>query len=167
MPEFLLRESDFLFNVDLFNGMMYDMHLYGVKLTTLDIKERKFKIIQGEKEPRAVLDIKKTHVKGHLTGGFQIGKFKMFNFTNFEITGLSLHLELGIQKDQKNNSIWQVVGASNIDFDDIHLNTNSHVLNNVLEMFHGHLVKYLRSYENGYGQFFNQMLSEYNKFMRE
>ena len=70
MPEFLLRESDFVFDLDLFNGFMYDMHLYGVKLTTLDIKDRNFKIVKGEKEPRAVMDIKNTNVKGHLTGGF-------------------------------------------------------------------------------------------------
>jgi hypothetical protein len=38
MPEFLMRESDFTFDVDLFNGYIYDFHLYGVKLETLDIK---------------------------------------------------------------------------------------------------------------------------------
>ncbi len=70
MPEFLRRESDFMFDMNLFNGFLYDMHLYGVKLKTLEIKDRSFKIVQGKKEPRAVMEIKNAHVKGHLTGGF-------------------------------------------------------------------------------------------------
>jgi hypothetical protein len=60
-------------------------------------------------------------------------------------------VELGIQRDETSSPYWQAVGASSIDFHDIHFKTNSDVLNNVLEMFHAPLVKYLRSYENGYG----------------
>jgi hypothetical protein len=48
MPEFLLRESDFTFNVDMFTGFLYDLHLYGLKLTTFDIKERSVRIVPGE-----------------------------------------------------------------------------------------------------------------------
>jgi hypothetical protein len=99
MPEFLLRESDFTFNVDMFTGFLYDLHLYGVKLTTFDIKERSVRIVPGEKEPRVIMEIKGTHLKGHLTGGLEVGKFQMFNFTNIEVQGLDMRLELGIQKD--------------------------------------------------------------------
>lgn len=166
MPEFLLRESDFTFDVDLFNGFMYDLHLYGVKLTTFDIKDRSIKIIPGENEPRAVMEIGGTHLKGHLTGGLEIGKFQMFNFTNIEIQGLYVRFELGIENDANNKPHWRVVGASQIDFDDLHVRTNSEVLNNVLEMFHGIIVKFLRSYENGYGSLFNTVLNDYNNMLR-
>jgi hypothetical protein len=112
MPEFLLRESDFTFDVDLFNGFIYDLHLYGVKLTTFDIKERSITIVPGDEEPRAILEIKDTHLKGHLNGGLEIGKFQMFNFTNIEIEGLSVRFELGVQRDANNEAHWKVVGAS-------------------------------------------------------
>jgi hypothetical protein len=49
----------------------------------------------------------------------------MFNFTNIEIQGLALRLELGISRDPDNQARWYVVGASEIDFDDLHLMTNS------------------------------------------
>ena len=166
MPEFLLRESDFSFDVDLFNGFIYDLHLYGVKLTTFDIKDRSVKIVPGDTEPRAIMEIRETHLKGHLNGGLEIGKFQMFNFTNIEIQGLSVRFELGVQRDQNNEAHWQVVGASQIDFHDLHLRTNSEVLNNVLEMFHPIIVKFLKSYENGYGSLFNTILTDYNKVLR-
>lgn len=100
---------------------MYDLHLYGVKLTTFEVPERNIRIMPGETEPRLVMEIKNTHVKGHLTGGLEIGKFQMFNFTNVEIQGLSMRFELGIHKDKNNQAYWQVVGASSIDFHDLHL----------------------------------------------
>ena len=75
-------------------------------------------------------------------------------------------LDLGIAKDEHNNAYWSVVGASAIDFHDLHIRTNSEVLNNVIEMFHGFVVKFLRSYENGYGQFFHTVLAHYNKMLR-
>lgn len=59
-----------------------------------------------------------------------------------------------------------MVGASAIDFQDLHIKTNSEVLNNVIEMFHGIIVKFLRTYENGYGQFFHTVLADYNKMLR-
>ena len=165
MPEFLMRESDFTFDVDLFNGYIYDLHLYGVKLETLDIKQRSIKIAPGETEPRAIMEIKGTHLKGHLNGGLEIGKFQMFNFTNIEVQGLTLRLELGIQRDPDNDVRWYVVGASQIDFDDLHLRTNSEILNSVMEFLHPILVKFFKTYENGYGSFFNSVLIEYNKIL--
>lgn len=48
----------------------------------------------------------------------------------------------------------------------MHLKTNSEVLNSMIEMFHGVMVKFLRSYENGYGAFFQTMLNDYNKVLR-
>ncbi len=36
----------------------------------------------------------------------------------------------------------------------------------MIEMFHGMMVKFLRSHENGYGAFFNTMLNDYNKVLR-
>lgn len=53
-----------------------------------------------------------------------------------------------------------------MDFSDLVVQTNSPVLNNVLNMFHGIVIKFLRSYENGYGQYFNTILEEYNLLLR-
>lgn len=50
-----------------------------------------------------MIEIKDTHLKGHLTGGLEIGKFQMFNFTNIEIIGLSMNFEFGIKNDTNNN----------------------------------------------------------------
>lgn len=55
---------------------------------------------------------------------------------------------------------------SHIDFEDLKLETNSKVLNNVFEMLHVFLVRYLKSYENGYGSLINTFLSEFNLLLR-
>jgi hypothetical protein len=65
------------------------------------------------------MEIKNADVKGHLNGGFEIGGFKMFNFTSLEIVGLSLKVELGVERDEYLENFWQVRGMSHIDFEDI------------------------------------------------
>ena len=36
----------------------------------------------------------------------------------------------------------------------------------VFDLFHSFLVKYLHTYENGYGQFFDKLIDEYNLLLR-
>jgi len=81
-------------------------------LDTLDIKDRSVRIVPGLPEPKVVVQLKNTHLKGHLTGGLQIGKFQMFNFTNIEMMGLSLNFEFGIKREADNSAHWQLIGAS-------------------------------------------------------
>ena len=53
-----------------------------------------------------------------------------------------------------------------IDFEDMHVTTDSAVLNTMLEVFHFMVVPFLKNYENGYGAYFNQMVQEFNLLLK-
>lgn len=65
--------------------------------------------------------------------------------------GLRLKVELAVVRDSNNTEYWQVTGASEIDFVDLQLGTDSKVINTAFDLFHGMIVRYLRNYDNGYG----------------
>ena len=100
MPDFLVRESDFTFNVDLASGFLYDLRLYGVKLSKFEIGQRNIQIIPGDKHTSVLLEISNAHVKGQLDGGLQFGSFKLFDLTTMDVTGLHIKMELGVSLDE-------------------------------------------------------------------
>ena len=102
IPDFLARESDFSFDLDISNGYVYDMRVSGIKLKQLDITKRVIKIIPGAKFPSLVVDIGGIDFEGHVTGGLEVGPFQMFNFTEIKVKGLKLGLNLGIVTDKVN-----------------------------------------------------------------
>jgi hypothetical protein len=66
MPEFLMRESNLVFNFDVFNGWFWDMHIYGIKVEQLDIEKSSFKIVPGERNPTLLIEITDTDLIGHV-----------------------------------------------------------------------------------------------------
>ena len=53
-----------------------------------------------------------------------------------------------------------------IDFDDLNINTDSIVMNTAMQVVHFIVVMFVKSYENGYGSYFNQLINEYNMLLR-
>lgn len=96
MPDFIASNENFTFDLDLSNAYLYDLKINGIKFKKLDIKERSVKIIPGAKFPTIEVLIDKTDAVLHVTGGLEVGPFRMFNFTEMTLTGLKLQVELGI-----------------------------------------------------------------------
>lgn len=146
MPDFLARQSDFAFDVDLANGWVYDLKVNGIKLRQLDIGTRVFKIVPGSEHPSVHLELSQMSVIGHVTGGLELGPLQVFNFTELSVSNLLLRLELGVVHDATNpGGFWQVQGLSAIDFEDMTMQTDSIVLNTMFSMMHPLVVMYLRS----------------------
>lgn len=57
IPEFLKRESQFSLDMDLVNGLFWDLHVYGMKLSKLEIDKRSIKMVPGDKYPKMVFEI--------------------------------------------------------------------------------------------------------------
>jgi len=55
MPDFLAREDDLIFDLDLRKNFMTDLQLYGVKIMEIDIGERKFSVEPGNLYPSVVV----------------------------------------------------------------------------------------------------------------
>jgi hypothetical protein len=55
MPDFLAREDDIIFDLDLRRHFMTDLQLYGVKIMEIDIGERKFSVEPGNLYPSVVV----------------------------------------------------------------------------------------------------------------
>ena len=166
MPDFLAREENFMFDFDLSNGYIYDMKINGIKIKQLDILNHSVKVLPGSKFPTLHAEVSNVAITGLVTGGLQVGPYQLFNFTDITISGLKVSIDLGIIRDANNTAYWQIQGTSSIDFDDLHMSTDSIVLNTALEIVHGILVIYLKTQENGYGAFVNQLVSEYNLLLR-
>ena len=66
-----------------------------------------------------VFEIEEANLEGSLTGGFQMANLQLFNLTSFSMTGLRLKIELAVVKDSNVSDYWQVVGASEMDFNDL------------------------------------------------
>ena len=77
-----------------------------------------------------------------------------------------MKVELSIIKDDNVTQYWQLAGGSEIDFSDLQFSTDSPIINTAFDLFHGMIVRYLQSYENGYGQAFQKMINEYNLLLR-
>jgi hypothetical protein len=55
MPDFLAREDDLIFDLDLRKHFMTDLQLYGVKIMEIDIGESKFSVEPGNLYPSVVV----------------------------------------------------------------------------------------------------------------
>jgi hypothetical protein len=167
MPDFIASEEDFTFDIDLKKRKHADLRLYGVRLEKVDIGQREVKIVPGDQYPTFVFNVSDVDVVAHITGGLEAGHLQMFNFTELEITGLSMSFEVGIIADHQNNTaFWQVQGASNIDFENLRLHTDSAAANSALQVFHQFLMMYLKAEENGYQDWVEKVITEYNLLLR-
>ena len=157
MPDYLRRNNEETsFELDLLNGWFWDMHIYSIKFKQFNIDKRSIKVFPGTKgKPNSlVFEIINADLEGQPIGGFQFATLQMFNLTQVKFTGLRMKIEVSIINDKNSSQYWQVAGASEIDFTDLQFQTDSPIINTASELFHGMIVKFLQSYENGYGQAF-------------
>jgi hypothetical protein len=154
MPEFLRKNNEETsFDLDLVNGWFWNMHVYSVKVKQFKIDKRSIKAVSGEngKPNSLVFEISNADLEGQPIGGFQFANLQMFNLTQVRFTGLRMKIEVSILRDDNLTEYWQVAGASEIDFADLQFKTDSPIINTAFDLFHGMIVRYLQSYENGYG----------------
>lgn len=149
VPDFIAREENFTFDIDLQKTFLYDLKLNDIKVLSMSVPNRTVKIIPGAKYPTFVAEFAHVDFVGHVTGGMEVGKLQIFNFTELRIEGLKMRIEFGIVREG-NSSIWQLHSASVVDFKDIRVVTDSVVFNSALEVFHQVLMMYLRAEENGF-----------------
>lgn len=169
MPEFLRKNNEETsFDLDLVNGWFWDMHIYSVKIKQFKIDKRSIRAVPSEngKPNSIVFEIENADLEGQPIGGFQFANFQMFNLTQVKFTGLRMKMELSVIQDDNVTQYWQVAGSSEIDFADLQFQTDSQIINTAFDLFHGMIVRYLRSYENGYGQAFQKTLNEFNLLLR-
>jgi hypothetical protein len=133
MPDFIAKQPNFTFDMDLQKGFMYDLKLNDIQIKQMDIGKRSVKVIPGEKYSTVHVDVSNVHVTAHITGGLEVGLIQAFNFTSMSINGLKFHMELGVQQNTNSSKAsWELKGLSSIDFEALHINTDSVVLNSAL-----------------------------------
>ena len=69
MPDFILRESDFSYDLDLSNGWVYDMKINGIKLRQLDLNNKTVKILPGTSYPTMFAEVSNVNAMVGVTGG--------------------------------------------------------------------------------------------------
>ena len=129
------------------------MHVYSVKVKQFKIDKRSIRAVPGQdgKPNSLVFEISNADLEGQPIGGFQFANLQMFNLTQVRFTGLRMKIEVSVNRDDNLTEYWQVAGASEIDFADLQFKTDSPIINTAFDLFHGMIVRYLQSYENGYG----------------
>lgn len=75
MPDFILANPEFNFDLDLSKGFMYDIKVNDIRIKELKIKERVIKIVPGDKYPSIHVDFSDVNLVVHVTGGLIMGPF--------------------------------------------------------------------------------------------
>ena len=167
MPDFIAREDDLLFDIDLKKNFLYDLKVYGVKLQQVDIKNRSISIVPGENYPTFVLDLSNVDILAHITGGLEFGPLQMFNFTELELKSMEIKVEIGVIKDLHNNTAyWQIHGATVMAIDKMRIHTDNPTFNAAFDLFHSFIMMFLKAEENGLKSWVDKIITEYNLLLR-
>ncbi len=166
IPDFIAANENFTIDWYAPRGFLYDVRMSGMRFEKLEIKKKEIKIVPGDKYPSLNMEVSDIEIAARVTGGVFMGAMHMFNFTEIKVEGLKLKLQLGVETDKNNASFWQIHGASEIDFKNLHIGTDSVVFNAAIDVFHQVLIMYLKADEKVYKSAFKKVVEEFNIMLR-
>ena len=166
MPDFLAREDDLIFDLDLRKHFLTDLQLYGVKIIEIDLGERKFSVEPGNLYPSIVVEVSNVTVLSHVTGGLKFGPMEMFNFTEFEIRGLEARFTLGVVQDKNNTAFWQVRGGAEMSIAKLRIHTDNPAFTGMIDILHKFVMMFIASEEHGLQNWVEKIIADYNLLLR-